>query len=270
MFVNLNNGDNDDRNWASRRIDIVNWAAGVTRERHTLEGPYQALIDAVDIARDERTIRNALKNFVAGCGFARYAYLHTLSTGVTTFTDYPFEQALYFRKLYCTVDPVVTTAKRKASMFVWSADDRPLSRRAPAERKFFAEAIDYGIRSGVTIPLEVSFGRTAMLTLATERSRVDTPLLRESQRAAIALAYVHLRLNMIIDGLIDSAGARLSAQEATCLNWSSLGKYMPEIGMIVGIEHRTVQYHLDNARAKLDAVNLPHAVRIAMEKKLLS
>lgn len=236
-----------------------------------MDGQLRALIDAVDLARDERAIRTALKHFASESGFERFAYLHTLSTGITAFSDYhPEWQAIYFRNLYNKIDPVVTKAKRTTSVFAWSADDQPVRRRSPEERKFFSQAIDFGIRSGVTIPLEVSFGRTAMLTMATSKSELELGSLGSPHRAVTALAYVHLKLGAIAENVTGSATLRLSAQEAACLHWCSLGKYMPEIATIMGIEHRTVQYHLDNAREKLGAVNLPHAVRIAMSNKLLS
>lgn len=235
-----------------------------------MEGAYQVLIDAVDTARDERSIRAALRRFVLRCGFERYAYLHAWSSGVATFTDYPAEwQQLYRQNLYSNVDPVVSKARSASGVFAWSADDKPLSRRDPSERAFFRQAIDHGIRSGITIPLDGSFGRKIMLTLATQQPGSVEYELGDTRRAAVALTYVHLKLNAIIESAARQAEQRLTVQEITCLNWSSLGKYMPEIALILGIEHRTVQFHLDNARSKLGAVNLPHAVRIAMERKLI-
>lgn len=236
-----------------------------------MDGQFQALIDAVDLARDERGVRSALKKFTADSGFDRYAYLQAHSNDILVFTDYPGEwRSAYFAKGYSVIDPVVSKAKRLCGSFAWAADEVSPSRLTSEERKFYSEAAGFGIRSGVTIPLEVSFGRTAMLTLASDRAAADVAAFRDPQRAATALAYVHLRLGMIAEGLFSSVESRLTPQEATCLNWSSLGKYMPEIAKIMGIEHRTVQYHLDNVREKLEATNLPHAVRLALEKHLIS
>lgn len=236
----------------------------------SLDGQFQALIDAVDVACDERAMRYAMKSFVTACGFDCFAYVYTSSTEITGFSDYPLKwQEIYRQSQYMRIDPVVTMAKRSMSMFTWSADF-PARRANAEEKRFFSQATDFGIRSGVTIPMETSFGGFAMLTMARDRSRADVSMLRDAQRAATAIAYVHLRLSMIADGMFADSTLRLSPQEAVCLNWSSLGKYMPEIAKIVGIEPRTVQYHLDNARDKLGAVNLPHAVRIALKHNLLS
>ncbi|RWA75253.1 MAG: LuxR family transcriptional regulator [Mesorhizobium sp.] len=230
-----------------------------------------ALIDAVDLARDERAVRNALKKFVVDCGFERYAYLHPGPTGAGVSSDYPPEwRETYFRNRYSSIDPVVTRAKRLKAPFSWSTEDLHPRRRSLEERRFFAEATDFGIRSGLTIPLQVSFGTVAMLTLASARPFTEISSLHDAHRAATAVAFVHIKLSMLGDLHIEETETRLTAQEAKCLTWSSLGKYMPEIAAILGIEHRTVQYHLDNVREKLGAINLPHAVRIALLRKLLN
>lgn len=108
-----------------------------------------------------------------------------------------------------------------------------------------------------------------MLTLASARQSTEMPS-HDSHRTATAVAFVHIKLSMLSEPKCETTETRLTTQEATCLTWSSLGKYMPEIAAILGIEHRTVQYHLDNVREKLGAINLPHAVRIAMVRKLLN
>lgn len=91
-----------------------------------MDGQFQALIDAVDLARDEHALRQALKNFVAACGFDRFAYVQMSSTDGSGFSDYaPEWQERYYKQKFARIDPVVTTAKRLMSMFTWSADDLP-------------------------------------------------------------------------------------------------------------------------------------------------
>ncbi|TIS03508.1 MAG: LuxR family transcriptional regulator [Mesorhizobium sp.] len=230
-----------------------------------------ALIDAIELARDERSIRNALKKFAVDCGFERYAYLHPGPTGAGVSSDYPPEwRESYFRNGYSSIDPVVTRAKRLKAPFAWSSEDLHPRRRSSEERRFFAEATDFGIRSGLTMPLQASFGTVAMLTLASARPFSEISRVPDAHRAATAVEFVHAKLSLLSDFHVEESETRLTAQEATCLTWSSLGKYMPEIAAILGIEHRTVQFHLDNVREKLGAINLPHAVRIAFLRKLLN
>ncbi|WP_208354222.1 helix-turn-helix transcriptional regulator [Pseudaestuariivita rosea] len=61
----------------------------------------------------------------------------------------------------------------------------------------------------------------------------------------------------------------LSDQERRCLVWASKGKSMEEIGEIVGVKRRTVEFHIKNARHKLDAGNVTHAVFKAVRAGIL-
>jgi DNA-binding CsgD family transcriptional regulator len=56
----------------------------------------------------------------------------------------------------------------------------------------------------------------------------------------------------------------LSPREIECLAWAAQGKTYKEIGMLTGLAYGTVKSYLDTARAKLNAVNLPHAVALAI------
>jgi DNA-binding CsgD family transcriptional regulator len=57
---------------------------------------------------------------------------------------------------------------------------------------------------------------------------------------------------------------RLSPREIECLAWAAQGKTYAEIGLLLGISFATVKTNLDNARFKLGAVNLTHAVALAI------
>lgn len=56
-----------------------------------MDGQLEGLIDAVDLARDERSIRNAIKKFAVSSGFDRYAYIHVHGDDAVVFSDYPAE-----------------------------------------------------------------------------------------------------------------------------------------------------------------------------------
>ncbi|MFG1428868.1 autoinducer binding domain-containing protein [Roseixanthobacter glucoisosaccharinicivorans] len=233
-------------------------------------GRLQGLIDAVDVARDERSIRNAIRNFTVASGFDRYAYIHIHGNDVAAFSDYPAEwQDIYFKHHYTTIDPVVTTAKRSMRMFAWSAEDRHVRRSSRDIRRFYSQATDFGIRSGVSIPIRTSYGRTAMITLASDRRQAEIPPSWEPLEAALALAHIHIHLSLAGAAALKGGDVSLSTQESTSLSWSSHGKSMTVIADLLGIKPRTVQFYLDNARDKLGASNLQQAVRIAMEKKLI-
>jgi DNA-binding CsgD family transcriptional regulator len=57
---------------------------------------------------------------------------------------------------------------------------------------------------------------------------------------------------------------KLSSREIEALTWAAQGKTYHEIGLIMGVSFGTIKTHLDTARFKLGAVNLTHAVAIAI------
>ncbi len=61
----------------------------------------------------------------------------------------------------------------------------------------------------------------------------------------------------------------LSARQAECLWWASLGKTAKETAFILGVTERTVNFHLYSAFAKLDVHCKHAAVAKAMRLDLL-
>lgn len=62
---------------------------------------------------------------------------------------------------------------------------------------------------------------------------------------------------------------RLTDREVCVLSWTAAGKTSSEIGMILGISTRTVNFHITTALMKLDAVNKTQAVVKAVMLGLL-
>ncbi|WP_327212359.1 autoinducer binding domain-containing protein (plasmid) [Rhizobium beringeri] len=234
-----------------------------------MDGDLRSLIDMTEAAHDERMIKSALKTFAHACGCDRFAYLQTEGLEIRTFNSYPEEwQGVYLESQYSRIDPVVTEAKRRMEMFSWTADDWP-ARGNSEIRCFRDQAIDYGIRSGVTIPVEGSFGSTMMLTFASSAQTADVKKLQDAQKAIQAVLAIHYRLKIIAAKTIVAPKRLLSPREAMCLMWAAKGKSAPETAMLTGINPRTVQHYLDKAREKLDAATVPQLVAIAKDHGLV-
>ncbi|MGN7773551.1 autoinducer binding domain-containing protein [Phyllobacterium sp. 22552] len=235
-----------------------------------MDGQLQSLIDTLDVAIDERMIESAMKRFTIACGFERFAYLQTAGTEIKTFNSYPAEwQSIYFTNRYSRIDPVVTTAKRHMKPFAWSADAWPRGDLSREEKQFRSQALMFDIRSGITIPVEGSYGSTLMLTFASSQPHCDATILGDPRRAERAVLYIHHRWRTVAQRPLSMPKLLLSPMELVCLKWSAEGKYMPDIAELTNKRHRTVQYYLDNVRAKLEATNLNHAIALAKDMGIL-
>lgn len=109
-----------------------------------------------------------------------------------------------------------------------------------------------------------------MLTLASNepaaarRVEIENPV-----RAATAVSFVHLNLMRLSRDYQVDAPPVLSGRQSTCLAWASFGKTTPEIASLLGIKPNTVRFYLVEARDRLGAANITHAVRIAVERGLI-
>lgn len=68
---------------------------------------------------------------------------------------------------------------------------------------------------------------------------------------------------------IDSNVSSLTRREKECLHWASLGKTVCETAVILNLSEKTVRHYLDQARFKLDASNITHAVSKAIFANLI-
>lgn len=62
---------------------------------------------------------------------------------------------------------------------------------------------------------------------------------------------------------------RLSDREIECLTWAARGKTSAEIAIILGVAKRTIDFHLDSARDKLQVATRIEAAVKAARKRLI-
>jgi LuxR family transcriptional activator of bioluminescence operon len=66
-----------------------------------------------------------------------------------------------------------------------------------------------------------------------------------------------------------SQGAPLSNRERECLALAAQGQTSKDIGVKLGISERTVHFHFDSIRSKLQAVNRQEAVAKAISQGVI-
>jgi DNA-binding response OmpR family regulator len=80
---------------------------------------------------------------------------------------------------------------------------------------------------------------------------------------------VNARLARVARSEIWPQQIELSEREIEALTWSARGKTSDEIAMILGLSKRTIDFHIDNARAKLGVSTRIQAVVKAVAGKLI-
>lgn len=224
---------------------------------------FQAFLDAVDAAHDERMVGQATSAFATAIGYERFAYLQTEGVDMKTINNYPQPWvSAYLKHRLSNIDPVVIEAKRRMKPFRWSADNWQ-ARSSSELGRFRDEAISHGIRSGTTIAVRGSFGSTIMLTFTNSGILKDGSVVPDAEVMIQAALVIHYRLRFLSAGHIVSPNLVFSSKEAVCVTWSALGKKAYEISGIMGISERTVQHYLDSARRKVGAETVQHLTALA-------
>lgn len=229
---------------------------------------FERLTEKVTLAHDEQAVRSALHKLTNEADFDAYAYVSFHADSHTTISSHRMEwQDRYRDKSYLQIDPVVRKARQCMEAFAWS---NQITSKVPKERRvFYGEAAEFGIRSGLSIPIKTGFSRMAMLTLTSNAidvagNRVINPVL-----AAAAVAQVHAKLDNVRLARGRRTDIRLKSDELTCLRWSAEGKSMKAIAIIENTTYANVCFFLRNAKVALGASTLPQATAMAKEFGLI-
>lgn len=229
----------------------------------------QKLTDLASLARSGMMLKQALTDVAQELGFDCYAYLNVRPVGTNAVSNYASEwQKLYFEHDYSEIDPVVSTARERMRAFSWAAGS-PRQALSKQERRFYAHAADFGIRSGITIPVRTPFGHMSMLTLASAKTALSLDRDIDQVAAVTAVAFLHAAFDHQDVESSARTNVELTARQALCLRWSAEGKTMRDIASIEDMSYATVNFHLNNARKALDAVSLTQATALATKLKLI-
>ncbi len=236
--------------------------------------PFQTFIDRLHGAAGKSDLAGALSSFMGHWGIEKFAYLGFPPAGAgepVWLTTYPLEWSRHYESnSYQTVDPVVATMHASVMPFFWNetAFGRDIT---PRQRRFFGEAREFGVRSGFTVPIHDGRGGVAALSLASDQNlRMLRRSTREDlSRIHLAALYFHVHARQKLESIIERDRPHLSPREIACLQWLALGKTMWDVSELLGISRRTVVFHVENAKLKLNAVTLPQAVAQALARRII-
>ncbi|WP_234189185.1 transcriptional regulator TraR [Shinella sp. NM-101] len=227
------------------------------------------LTDLAAIPGDESVLKNALASFTEHIGFAGYAYLNIQPGRSLAISNYRQEwQSDYFRRGYLAIDPVIRRAKSLKRAFTWSGKQDNLG-LTKSERSFFAHAADFGIRSGITVPIKAAYGSIALFTLASERPAIDLDREIDPVEAASAVAQLHARINLADPTPSVEEPISLDPKGAAYLSWIAVGKTMEEAADLEGVKYNSVRVKIAETKKRFDVHTLTHLTAVAIRRKLI-
>lgn len=129
-------------------------------------------------------------------------------------------------------------------------------------RDLWEDDCAFGLRFGWAQSTRDFNSVVGMLTLARSNEPITKTELDVKQFKMIWLTQVaHLGMaRCLTPKLMPEVNAKLSNREIEVLRWSAEGKTSNEISFILNIAERTVNFHVNNVVAKLNATNKTSAV----------
>ncbi|WKA26487.1 helix-turn-helix transcriptional regulator [Bradyrhizobium roseum] len=233
------------------------------------EEAFQEFVDALETAADEEGFERVASRVIRGLGFQRFAYLRMTDDTPALLSSYPKSWTeRYFDLRYQMIDPVVQRAAKEYDLFSWGG--APIIGAAKEQQRLFEEATTFGIKSGITVPIRMGFGRIAAFTFATAESIAGTNrlLLETTDVLRLIGLYFHAHVSVRLDRPLGKPRdkAALTQRERQCLSWVARGKTISDVAVLVQIRPRTVVFHLENARRKLNAGSIAQCVAEALRR----
>ncbi len=182
----------------------------------------------------------------------------------------------YLESDYIRIDPVVAHCHDHAVPLDWSTLPRitrnAIDPRTRHVRQMFGEAAEFGLGSGLSIPLHGPGAQWGLMSFTGEAGLAAELSMRIPELHLLA-HFVHEAARRL--GPEHRASQRpwnvprLTRRERESLYWASAGKTSWEIGQLLGISERTVIFHVHNASQKLGVSGRQAAVARAVSMGLI-
>lgn len=237
----------------------------------------QDFIDRVKGVGDVAVLRDIFRSAMEEIGFRYCTYHITKVAGwgghyfVTTYPDGWVRH--YAERNYVSIDPVVIYGPRHQLPFTWQEVARPEEMTA-LQRQIFKEAAEVGIIDGMSIPIHGRNGEYAGVALVPDgdshRARMDVVNSQRHLAHLYSLYYHNHTSSHLLESYLKRERPRLTPREREVLTWVARGKSSWEVSTILSVSERTVLYHIENAKRKLDVSSRTHLVVKALMANLIN
>lgn len=169
----------------------------------------------------------------------------------------------YVAKDYVHKDPIAKHCFTTNDPFLWDevATGTSINKH---EALVMNEATEFDLRNGFCIPIHMENGTQGCISLSGDRKNIP-----ESDRALLHMLsfFAHGRLRYLKENKKNVPLATLTARQKEVIQWTILGKTSEQIGEILSISPRTVEFHFANAGEKLGSGNRIQTVVEAIKTK---
>jgi DNA-binding CsgD family transcriptional regulator len=243
-----------------------------------------ALLSDLEGLSGEAAFKRKFESVFASLGFDSYTYISAnvddaelgkppTYNDVIYLTNLPPKWvAHYVEESYADVDPIIKDCGISRLPIRWT-DTYRANARTPAEALMMEDARENGLRRGLTIPVHGPRGELGIFSLNSVLKDAEfVRLTDQTQYDAQVIAYhFHDAARRVLQAERDiPLPIPLTDREVEILRWTAAGKTAWEIGHILHISERTVNFHIQNTMEKFGVHNKTHAAAKAMGLGLVS
>lgn len=226
---------------------------------------------AADVSRSSTTdaLQRACTRATRDLDFDYYLFggYYPIVESLVISSSFPDEWRLrYDQNNYVSIDPVVRHCWSESSPVMWDRLDYADGKQGERERTLMKEAREFGLRSGISIPIHGAGAEGCMLSLASEKDSISLTAQDQTGLQLVAQSMHDVAKRIISRSSASQARItdKLSPREMECLSWTARGKTSWAIARILEVSENTVTFHLRNAIKKLEVTNRSHAVAKAI------
>jgi LuxR family transcriptional activator of bioluminescence operon len=177
----------------------------------------------------------------------------------------------YLEEGYQDDDPLIKECITNRLPLRWTEQFRS-NLRSKREDAILTDGFDYGVRRGFTVPIhgpKRELGIMSLYSDLTDREFMDMLDARQHDLHVMSLYFHDAVQKALTQVEIAPLPIPLTDREVEILQWTAHGKTAWEIGSILNISERTVNFHLQNAMSKFGVHNKTHAASKAVSVGLI-
>lgn len=227
------------------------------------------MLEALARCRSPEDLRGAIAKLTEQMGFPHWVYALGLgASGANArqfvLSGYPPDWvAHYLARDYIQIDPMVAHCQAHATPLAWSPKGLPLLAtpdNPKTAKTFFNEAGEFGLASGISVPVHGLGCQWGLLSLASPQGYKGRDLRGMVPWAYMLASYSHEAGHHFAQEENEQVAVQLTTREIECMTWAAGGKTSWEIGRLLSISERTAVFHLHNAMVKLGSISRQQAV----------
>ena len=236
--------------------------------------PLDTFLQSVNGGAEAQTICQHFEQLIFSAGFERWGYLlknkHRPKDQQPLIISNYQEQWVnrYVEQSYTYIDPIVLAIENSCRAFQWSnlVAECPLNRR---QQKMFREKAEFGLIDGIGIPFMFGNGDRLVVTLVNSSLSGEQLKQHFAEKTSLLTVAANLFHFALQNARFSGEDIKLTPREYDCVCWLAKGKSSSEIATLLNKTERTVNFHINNAKVRLNAATRAQLVAKALHYRLI-